>query len=176
VECHAKGAGVIEIPLSQGQVALIDDSDLALVSQYKWFADKRKTRAGFYASRSNMRNGIRTKLYMHRLIAGAADRGLDVDHKDGNGLHNWRSNLRITTRSLNNVNTKARNGSSKYKGVSLHLPSGGMWKAQARKDGKHIYIGIYKTEEEAAMAYDEMAVKLFGGFAVLNFSKGVINE
>ncbi|QSO54184.1 hypothetical protein JZ785_10650 [Alicyclobacillus curvatus] len=43
------------------------------------------------------------------------------------------------------------------------------WRAQIKVDRKCIFLGYYKTEEEAAQAYDKAAVKHFGRRAILNF-------
>lgn len=37
-------------------------------------------------------------------------------------------------------------------------------------NGKRVHIGTYASKEEAARAYDRMAVKLNGKFARTNFS------
>ena len=111
---------------------------------------------------------------MHRLILGAP-LGADVDHRDGDGLNNTRSNLRLASRSQNmaNVTRTVHGASSKYKGITfiarLRLHP---WKAQITVGGQHIDLGRWATEEEAARAYDAAAVKYFGEFARTNFGAG----
>lgn len=162
-----------EIPLSQGKVAIVDDSDLALVSNYKWHAAKRRT--VWYAAtvvKAKTRCGI-TLLYMHKLIFGV-DKGR-VDHRNGNGLDNRRSNLRAATRTQNSQNSAKRhstNGTpppSPYKGVSISRSKRNPWRARIKVERQEIILGYYKTQEEAARAYDAAALKYFGEFARLNF-------
>jgi|TARA_R110002020_G_C15975619_1_gene747963 hypothetical protein len=43
------------------------------------------------------------------------------------------------------------------------------WEAYIMFNQKNIYLGSYKTKEEAARAYDKKAIELFGEFAQLNF-------
>jgi len=157
-----------EIPLTQGKVALIDDADYELVSQYKWFADI--SRNTWYA-RTNVKrpNGSWTSLKMHRLIIGA-QKGEQVDHRDRNGLNNTRANLRISTVSQNCQNKRTpQHNKSGYKGVyyesaHTHRP----WRAYIKIGNKQHKIGSFATREEAAQAYNEMALKHFGEFAHLN--------
>lgn len=37
-----------------------------------------------------------------------------------------------------------------------------------KKDGKKIHLGFFESEKDAARAYNELAVIVFGSFAVLN--------
>ena len=100
---------------------------------------------------------------MHRLIMG----GAFVDHIDGNGLNNRRSNLRPVTVQQNAWNQRGHGGSSAYKGVSFDRETG-LWRAYYTKDRKRIFLGRYPTEEEAALSYNAAAKSAFGEYAKLN--------
>lgn len=101
---------------------------------------------------------------MHRLILDAP-KGMQVDHINGNGLNNRRENIRLCTHEQNSYNQQKPYGSSKYKGVCRKR---GKWDAQIRASGKIIWLGSFATEDEAANAYDEAALKHFGEFAFTN--------
>jgi len=59
---------------------------------------------------------------------------------------------------------------SNYAGVSREKNSNkNPWRAYITFKGKHIRLGGFKTEEEAALAYDKKARELFGSVAKLNF-------
>ena len=45
------------------------------------------------------------------------------------------------------------------------------WTAQIKVDGKHIHLGYFQSEKEAAKAYDKAALKYFGEFANPNFKE-----
>src|ERR1700749_2303582 len=111
-----------EIPLTKGHVALVDDRDYEILMQLApWHAHKAPHT--FYAVHSYYDGGGREaprirKLLMHHVIMGRKYGGRDVDHKDGNGFNNQRSNLRWSTRAQNRANArKPHNGANKYKGV-----------------------------------------------------------
>ncbi len=162
-DCNMK-----EIPLTQGQFALVDDEDFELISQYNWYANKRD--ATFYAATSIKKGGKWTTLQMHRLVMDA-QKGQEIDHRNGNGLYNCRTNLRFCTRSQNNQNRKPQgNGSSKYKGVSW-CKSSNEWKAEIKSNYKCIWLGRFKNEIDAAKCYDKKAKELFGEFARTNFKE-----
>jgi hypothetical protein len=97
-------------------------------------------------------------------------KGIVIDHINGNGLDNRRANLRICTYSQNNCNTKAKvKGASKYRGVSKSRKSDTPWQAKIYVRRKQIVLGFYKTQYEAALAYDSAARKHHRRFATLNF-------
>lgn len=103
---------------------------------------------------------------MHRLILNAPDH-VRVDHRNGDGLDNRRDNLRYATTSQNCGNQRVgRNNTSGYKGVTPR-PSG-KWRARIMYQRQCQHLGEYETKEDAARAYNEAALRLFGPFARLN--------
>jgi hypothetical protein len=58
--------------------------------------------------------------------------------------------------------------SSVYKGVSK-IAGMNKWIATITFRGRRLNLGRFDEEEDAAVAYDEKAVKLYGGFAKTNF-------
>lgn len=156
-----------EIKLTKGFVTQVDDEDYEYLNQLKWHVYKRHNT--FYAQHTvTLINGNRTNIQMHRLIMNPPN-NMQIDHINHNGLDNQKNNLRICTQSQNSMNQNShKNSSSKYKGISWHKLRS-KWESQIKYKGKHIHIGLYKTEVEAAKAYDEKAKELFGEFAHINF-------
>lgn len=157
-----------EIPLTQGQVAIVDAADFELLSQWKWFA--YKSNKTFYAARQErLPNGKQRMVIMHRFIVDAPP-DMQVDHKDGDGLNNTRDNLRPATRQQNMSNRPLfANNTSGFKGVRRYKGSN-KCHAQIRVNGKSKHLGIFDLVEEAVCAYDAAARELHGEFARPNSS------
>lgn len=149
----------MKIRLTKGKVALVDAADFDFLNQWGWYAHNERGR--WYAVR-----GAKPQLRMHRIILGMPE-GYDSDHRDGNGLNNQRCNLRICTRSQNHMNRHRIRGRSIYKGVSWHK-GGKKWEAHITLNGKHLHLGLFTSETEAAIAYNEAALKYHGEFARIN--------
>lgn len=163
---------MIEIPLTRGQVAIVDDEDADL-AELTWNASCCDGK--YYAAHKTpmvRRRPGRTEL-LHRLILARAlgrelKKGELCDHIDRNPLNNTRSNLRVASFSENSRNRAAtKRNTSGYKGVSWHKGCK-RWQAGIHINGKFFFLGNFDTRAEAARAYDTAAKELFGEFAALN--------
>ena len=171
IEQAAKAQAVpeyAEFYLGGGVFAICDWKDYETVKNFKWNTSSRQSRTQWVWAHDPKNADInRRKVAMHNLIMCPPE-GLYVDHINGNGLDNRRSNLRIVTKQQNTFNSAHKGGTSKYKGVCLEKESG-MWKAYITKDGKKKSIGRFALEDDAARAYDKEAISLFREHAKLNF-------
>ncbi len=182
-----------EIELTKGYKAIVDDEDYDLVTKYygdeviKWYSRiSNGAKHIKYAEKSVLSKRQKeffsnifgyeitfSHLLMHRLIMKCRPDDI-IDHIDGNGLNNQKSNLRLCTMQQNAQNRKRRNtNKTGYKGVAknpLIKEGSRCWIAFIHdpQTRKNIRIGSYYTRQEAAIAYNEMATKLFGEFALLN--------
>lgn len=157
------------VALTNGKYSLVDKEDFGIANSRNWrwqdFGEYG------YARGASYRDGKHHTLTLHVAIM-KPERGVFIDHIDGNGLNNRRSNLRYATNRQNQANSRKQNGTtSKYKGVSFFKRDGN-WRAsiETSKDGKRIgiHLGMFDCEKQAALAYNEKAKELFGDFARLN--------
>ena len=154
-----------QIPLTRGKVALVDDDDFEELNQYKWYVHNEH--GYFYAARGMLVEGKVKTIRMHRQIMNAFDAIL-IDHKDGNGLNNQRYNIRVCTYAENAYNQKIKKHSSIFKGVGWREVRK-RWRASIRFNDKLKELGLFKSEIDAALVYDNKARELFGEFAKTNF-------
>lgn len=143
-----------EIELTQGKFALVDDWNYVWLSQWKWNAYQAH---GIWYVQDTC--GVK----MHRKIMQTPD-GLEVDHKDGDGLNNQEYNMCNCTRSQNAQN---RRDKKNYQGV-FWQESRKKYLCQIEHQKTVYHLGRFVSANEAALAYNEAALKLFGESARLN--------
>jgi hypothetical protein len=163
-----------EFPLTKGKVAIVDDDFFEyLVSLRKkfYFQDQGDGR-GYAVNRTN-----HEYLRMHHLVMQfhgiEIPQGMEVDHKNGNRLDNQFENLQLLTRRENLLKKKRKYiNQTGYIGVIVRKDgrsSGTRYRAYVNHEGKTYFNGMYGTPEEAARAHDELAKRLQGPYANLNF-------
>ena len=114
-------------------------------------------------------NGGVVKL-VHRVIwcYMTGDWPEQIDHINGDPKDNRWINLRAATNTQNSRNSrKPKNNTSGYKGVSF-ISRLNKYRATIMVNRKHIYLGLFVDPKEAALAYNNAAIKYFGEFALLN--------
>lgn len=156
-----------EIPINEDFKAIVDDEDYLTLSKFKWraFILRHTT----YIVRGEWSKSERRSItiYMHRQILGLLPEQF-VDHINGIGWDNRRSNLRICTRSENQRNMKLYSDSrTKFKGVDFHKKAK-KFRARIVIEGKQKHLGLFDTPEAAHAVYCTAAIENFGQFARFN--------
>ena len=170
-----------EIPLTKGQVSIVDDSDFEWLNYWPWHAQKSKTKykTKYYAVRTELVGYVDGKpiiktIFMHRAIIEKKlleekrfeeynqfrnnPRKFPVDHINGNTLRNTRDNLRSVSHIQNHQNRHHKK-TSKYPGVWWNKKDK-KWRTEIKYNGKRKYIGNFNSEEKAYEAYKKAYNKL----------------
>ncbi len=155
--------------------AIIDTEDWDKIKAYRWHLHGCKNYTTAYVrglipnpDKDINRPRNYTLILLHRLILGKPSKGMVTDHINHNGLDNRKENLRFATRGQNQQNRRAgKNSSSQYLGVSW-LAKHQLWQVMIKHNGKRYYLGSFRCEHQAALAYNKKAIELHGEFANLN--------
>lgn len=118
---------------------------------------------------TNTRDGVQIRMnkqgYKAHILAWIYAYGefpaMDIDHKDRNWQNNRLDNLRLATKSQNQVNTR-RNNKFGYKGIQK---SGNKWAAKIRIGKTKVHLGVFDTKEQAHEAFMSKSRELHGEFA-----------
>ena len=153
------------------QTILVDDEDFEELNKYKWTIIKGNSTYYAYRIKSKIESGRgqRECISAHRTVMGCKfGDGTNVDHQDNNGLNCQKTNLRFCTYQENSRNRRSKqNSTSKYLGVSWDKKAK-KWAACIKYNGESKRLGMHKTQELAAVSYNERASIVFGEFAKLN--------
>lgn len=142
--CVSKDFRLKQIELTKGFFATVDDSDYLELCTFNWCT--KIDRSLIYAHRGiKLPSGKWTTQTMHRFITKAL-KGEIVDHINHDCLDNRKSNLRITSCSVNSFNRKGANTNSStgFRGVT-HIKRLDKYRVRIRK----ISLGLYDTLEIA---------------------------
>lgn len=139
----------MQILMVRGTPVQVSDEDFEWLQQWRW-----RVGGWGYVLRSTHDRSIKENpvaKVMHREIWKRMGKEIppkhEIDHRDRDRLNNQRGNLRVLTRSANNLNR------SNVKGYSWH-PFSGLWHARIRKDDREHSLGYFHSEEEARAAYE----------------------
>lgn len=150
------------IPLTKGQIAIIDLDDYELINKYTWCA--KVAGRTYYAMTSTYNKNYKSIFSsMHRVILNPKKNEV-VDHLNGNGLDNRKCNLRICSQQENLFNQQLRvDNTSGYKGVTWDK-SNNKWLSQIQINKKNIKLGRFLNIEDAIKARKEAEIQLFKSF------------
>jgi len=152
-----------EMFLSKGKTTLIDLEDVPQFLAKRWHALKSKNT--YYAYAFDKEKGRCTPL--HRELISIQP-GEFIDHIHHDGLDNRKKNLRSCSMAQNNQNRRRTGKRSQYKGV-LWSRKRQSYQVMIGYKSKAYWIGSFKNDEDAALAYDIAAQLFHGEFARLNF-------
>lgn len=155
-----------EINLTKGKVALVDDEDFEGLNQFKWHASWNGY--NWYVERNSSALDGKKKIFrMHRQILNA-QKGVPVDHRNGNGLDNQKHNLRLCTNQQNSFNQRKARKNNKLgiKGVRWREDIK-KFNARIKINGKEIHLGSFNVMGDADSAYRIAEEKYFGEFSRL---------
>ena len=147
------------IPLTQGQVAIVDEADFDWLNQSKWYAKWSPNTKSFYA----YRHLNRREIPMHSFILKPVKRRI-ADHWNGDTLDNRRVNLRSVTHQQNMMNRKRPvNNTSGCIGVHRNKTTG-HWCVDINYRGKPCRVGTFVNLKDAIDARRSAEAEVFGDF------------
>lgn len=113
-------------------LCLIDEEDIPKLKKHIWWYDGRYINTEIWRGYRKKK-----KIYLHRYLMNPSGNSV-IDHINQNTLDNRKCNLRITTKSINNLNRK----------ISAHKIKD-RWQAKIKVNKKQIYLGLFPTKEDA---------------------------
>lgn len=160
--------------LTKGYEAIVDEEDYEYLIGYKWQANNASPAGVVYAVRGfwDFKEKNVKSISMHREIIkfinnNKISTNITVDHINGNGLDNRRSNLRFATKQQQSLNRQIRSDNkSGYKGVywvwTNKTKTKGKWRALIKAEGKRKSLGLYDDPLMASIAYEKAAEEFYG--------------
>ena len=146
----------------------IDREDFERVSQYKWRMTAGTTGRTRVVTSVRTPKGVRSLTLGKFLMDPPAGKQV-YPRRFNDGLDYRKSNLIVCTLAERQrlLPKKRAASSSKYRGVSFATAER-KWRAGIEVEGRSINLGLFGTEDDAALAYNEAARVHFGDIAYQN--------
>jgi len=147
------------IQLSQGQIALVDDADFPLLSEFHWcYRAERNGKQG-YAVRHTKIGGKDRLSYLHRSIIQPPE-GYEVIFRNHDRLDCRRENLLVVTKKeARQHHLSARsNSASGIKGISYNRRPR-TWSVDVYRNGRAKRVGTYLTLKDAQDAHQKALLR-----------------
>jgi hypothetical protein len=162
-----------EVLISEETFKLITESPLYASKNLPENLRKHSNGYAFYQKNHPQNDGayINETLYLHKIMAEhflgepESEEHRYVMFKNGNKLDCRLENLCWATRSEITRNTKKHHSKSGFRGV---YKEGDRYRATLYNRSERIDIGFFSTPEEAAMAYNQKSMEIFGRTRSLN--------
>lgn len=145
----------------------IDLEDAEKCKEHKWYL-KQSAKGKVYVQK---RMG---RIHLSHFVTGfVKEKGMVVDHINGDTLDNRKENLRIVTHQQNMMNQRVlpSNNTSGVIGVGWNKENS-CWDAQIKYNQIMYHLGSYKNKEDAIKARLNGELKYFGEHKIINFEKG----
>lgn len=157
-----------KIKLTKNKYAIVDDEDYPYLNRFNWHAAKKGN--NYYAVMTKIKRklGVDFGIYMHEFVINLNSYDC-ITFLNKNTLDYRKENLFGVSNGVKAARAKKRNGdhTSKYKGVCFRERTG-LYEARITKNKKTYYLGSFKDEQKAAIAYNKKAKELYGKFAYQN--------
>jgi hypothetical protein len=156
----------IEIKFDK-HIVFIDHDDEDLFFSYKWKIKVSKSNYIICCSQTiDKKTKKRKTLWLHQIIKPKPNNKVRAFFKDGNRLNCKKENIEYVSNSFFShrfsKNRIKSNSSVSFKGVTQ------LFQSRIKFNKKLHIIGQFKSSQEAAKAYNEKAIELYGSKAKLN--------
>ncbi|MFC1782274.1 HNH endonuclease [Planctomycetota bacterium] len=164
------------LPLTQGHVAIVDEEDLEYLQQWNWYINRYRSNLIYPIRKERISVGNWKPRKLHHEVLRLKvplPKGKVIDHINHDTLDCRKGNLRVCSMSENNCNRRpwGKIMTSKYKGVTWQKRYQ-HWEVAISLNHKRQWLGHFKSEYDAVMAYNAAAIELHGSFAWLNHWDG----
>ena len=152
------------IEIKKGYTVQVDDEDFHRIRIFPWkifMLGKGSFYCGFSLKIEKKKY---KKVWLQHMIVGKPPQGQRIYFKDKNPLNCTKANIQFLS-YIEHGNITHKKNEDKYLGVILE------YIARIRVNNKLKVIGVYNSAQEAAIAYDLEAKKIYGDKAVLNFEE-----